>query len=214
MCRQWRLPDSGIWEVRGPLRHYTFSKVMCWAAFDRLLRLHDCRAIELAPARRRRFNEERAAICKAIEERGFNAQLGSYTGELDGERLDAALLLMVCVGYKDANDPRMRSTYDRIHQRLGRNGLLHRYERDGDDLRGTEGTFGICSFWAIDNLAKRGEVDEAERRFEHMLGYANDVGLYAEEIDADERRAAWQLPAGVHAYRPDQRGGGDRGRQI
>ena len=149
--------DSSIWEVRGPLRHYTFSKVMCWAALDGLLKLHDDGALALSPAKVEAFGRERAAIEQAIERRGFNAAIGSYASVLDGDKVDASLLLMACIGYKDAGDPRMRATYDRIHQRLGRNGLLYRYERF-DGIDGVEGAFGICGFWAIDNLAKRGEL--------------------------------------------------------
>jgi GH15 family glucan-1,4-alpha-glucosidase len=100
---------------------------------------------------------------------------------------------MACIGYKDADDPRMRATYDRIHQRLGRNGLLYRYERF-DGIDGVEGAFGICGFWAIDNLAKRGDLDAAERRFQHMLGHANDLGLYAEEIDVASGAALGNFP--------------------
>src|SRR5205823_13023769 len=103
---------------------------------------------------------------------------------LDGDEVDASLLLMACLGYKDADDPRMRSTYQRIQQRLGRHGLLYRYERRDEAMDGVEGAFGICGFWAIDNLAKRGELGEAERSFRHLLSFANDLGLYAEEIDA------------------------------
>jgi len=193
VCRQWRESDSSIWEVRGPLRHYTFSKVMCWAALDGLLKLHDDGALVLSSAKVDAFGRERAAIEQAIERRGFNAALGSYTSVLDGDKVDASLLLMACIGYKDAGDPRMRATYDRIHQRLGRNGLLHRYERF-DGMDGVEGAFGICGFWAIDNLAKRGDLDAAERRFHHMLSFANDLGLFAEEIDIASGAALGNFP--------------------
>ena len=193
VCRQWRESDSSIWEVRGPLRHYTFSKVMCWAALDGLLKLHDDGALVLSSAKVDAFGRERAAIEQAIERRGFNPALDSYVSVLDGDKVDASLLLMACVGYKDAGDPRMRATYDRIHQRLGRNGLLHRYERF-DGMDGVEGAFGICGFWAIDNLAKRGDLDAAERRFHHMLSFANDLGLFAEEIDIASGAALGNFP--------------------
>ena len=130
---------------------------MCWAALDGLLKLHDDGALALSPTKVEAFGRERAAIEQAIERRGFNAAIGSYASVLDGDKVDASLLLMACIGYKDAGDPRMRATYDRIHQRLGRNGLLYRYERF-DGIDGVEGAFGICGFWAIDNLAKRGDA--------------------------------------------------------
>ncbi len=182
VCRQWQEPDSGMWEIRGERRHYTFSKVMCWTALDRLIKLHDRGAISLnLPTEHYRRVEQ--SIKDAIETRGFNQELGSYTSELDGSQVDAALLLMACIGYKDASHPRMVSTYELVHKRLGRGGLLYRYEPDYDGFGSEEAAFGICSFWAIDNLAKRRDVPAAERAFEHLLGFANDVGLFAEEID-------------------------------
>lgn len=184
VCRLWKEPDNGIWEIRGGRRHYTFSKVMCWAALDRLLRMHDSGVISLGP-HASHFRDVRQAIENVIETRGYNERLASYTGELDGDRVDAALLLMGCIGYKHPSHPRMVSTFDLIHQRLGRNGLLYRYEPDYDGFGSPEAAFGICSFWAIDNLAKRGDVQAAEEAFEHLLSFANDVGLFAEEIDVD-----------------------------
>ena len=121
----------------------------------------------------------------AIESRGFNAQLQSYVQTFDGDRADASLLLMACLGYKDPNDPRMRGTYDLICKRLGRNGLLYRYEQDVDGLPPGEGAFGICSFWAVDYLVCRGDADAARKMFEHVISLANDLGLFAEEIDPE-----------------------------
>ena len=193
VCRQWREPDSGIWEIRGPRRQYTFSKVMCWTAMDRLIKLHDRGFISLDTSveRLRRVQRE---IEDVIETRGFNRKLGSYTSELDGEHVDAALLLMASIGYRDAAHPRMVSTYNLIHERLACNGLLFRYERNYDGFSSQEAAFGICSFWAVDNLAKRPEVAVAARDFEHLLGFANDVGLFAEEIDGTTGAAIGNLP--------------------
>lgn len=193
VCRQWQEPDSGMWEIRGPRRHYTFSKVMCWTAMDRLLKLHDRGAIYLGSSADR-FRRVRHAIGEAIETRGFNQELGSYTAEFDSDKVDAALLLMSCIGYNKASDPRMISTYALIHQRLARNGLLYRYEPAYDGFDSEEAAFGICSFWAVDNLAKRGDVAAAERAFEHLLGFANDVGLFAEEIDVATGEAIGNFP--------------------
>jgi GH15 family glucan-1,4-alpha-glucosidase len=180
VCKQWRDPDSGIWEIRGPKRHYTFSKVMCWTALDSLLKLKDrgCLHVDVET-----FRRERDEIETVIESRGFNEALGSYVRELDGDRLDASLLLMGCLGYKHPDDARMRATFDRIQERLGRNGLLYRYDEGSDHLPSREGAFGICSFWAIDNLGRRGDAEAAERAFQHILSFSNDVGLFAEEID-------------------------------
>jgi GH15 family glucan-1,4-alpha-glucosidase len=190
-CRLWREPDHGIWEIRGAKRHYTFSKVMCWAALDCLVKLHE-RGVLRVDAER--FCRERDTIADTIEDRGFNAWLGSYVSELDGDHVDAALLLMGCLGYKDPRDPRMASTFDRIEERLGRGGLLYRYEQGGDSLRGQEGAFGICSFWAVDNLARRGDVQAAKDWFGRVLAFANDLGLFAEQIDLETGAALGNFP--------------------
>jgi GH15 family glucan-1,4-alpha-glucosidase len=193
VCRQWREPDHSIWEMRGEPRHHTFSKMMCWLALDRLLALDRKDAISLGPLAEP-FRRERQAIAEAIEQRGFNRQIASYASELGGDRVDATLMLMACFGYKPANDPRVVSTYERIWQRLGRNGLLDRYERGIDGLGGDEGTFGICSFWGAHHLACRGDVVEAKKLFEHVLSFANDVGLFAEEIHPETGDALGNFP--------------------
>jgi GH15 family glucan-1,4-alpha-glucosidase len=191
VVEQWREPDHGIWEVRGPKRHYTFSKVMCWSALDSLLKLHERGAVRVDADVLR---GERDAIAAAIETRGYNESIGSYVGEFEGDGVDAALLLMGCLAYKDPRHPRMRSTFARIHERLGRNGLLYRYERGYDGVPSGEGAFAICSFWAIDNLAKRGDLEAAQRAFEHVLAYANDLQLFAEEIDPTTGAALGNFP--------------------
>jgi GH15 family glucan-1,4-alpha-glucosidase len=194
ICRQWREPDSSIWEIRGPPRQYTFSKVMCWAALDRLLKLQACGAVSLRSAEVERFTQTREAIAGAIERRGYNPAIASYVSELDGSQVDASLLLMARVGYKHPGDPRMRSTYDLLQRRLARNGLLHRYEPGYDGFDSEEGAFGICSFWSIDNLAQRGDLAAAERSIEHLLSFANDLGLYAEEVDTQSGAALGNFP--------------------
>ena len=193
VCKIWREPDNGIWEIPDPRRQYTLSKVLCWVALDRLLALEKRGMIDLG-LRRQRFLREREAIGRCIEERGFNSELESYTSELDGREVDAGLLLMVCVGYKNADAPRVISTYRRVNKELGRGGLLYRYRPGSDGMQGEEGAFGICSFWAVDHLAGRGRIDEAERYFDHVLSFANDVGLFAEEIDPETRAALGNFP--------------------
>jgi GH15 family glucan-1,4-alpha-glucosidase len=179
VCRQWRSPDHGIWEIRGEPRHYTFSKVMCWTALDALLDLSARGRLSL-PAE---VQGARDALRGLIEQRGFHAGLGAYAAVLDDDRVDASLLLAGCLGYADPGSERMRGTFARVHERLARNGLLLRYESGFDGIAAPEGAFGICSFWAIDNLARRGDRHEAHRAFQHVLGFANDVGLFAEEIE-------------------------------
>ena len=129
-----------------------------------------------------------------IETRGFNSEIQAYTGELDGDQVDASVLLMPSVGYRDANDPRVRSTYDLIRQRLGQDGLLQRYESGVDGLSGDEGAFGICSFWALEQVALRGELAQAESQFDHLLSFGNDVGLFAEEVDSRSGQALGNFP--------------------
>lgn len=181
VCRLWEEPDHSIWEIRGEPRQYTFSKVMCWTALDALLSLSVQGKLK-APAS---FEATRTALRHLIETRGYNHRIDSYVAVLDGASVDASLLLMGCLDYLDPREVRMRATLSRIQQRLSRNGLLFRYERGQDGISVTEGAFGICSFWAIENLAKRGDGEAAQRSFEHVLGFANDLGLFAEEIDAD-----------------------------
>jgi GH15 family glucan-1,4-alpha-glucosidase len=180
----WRDPDSGIWEVRGALRHYTYSKMMCWVGLDRLLTLDDLGVLKLG---RERAETERVRqeIAAMIELEAYNERLGAYAGELGGEVLDASILTMASVGYRPANDPRVISTHARIREVLGQgsHGLIRRYDPIWDGLEGGEGAFGICSFWAVEQAAREGDPDAAERRLERLLTLANDVGLFAEEAD-------------------------------
>ena len=188
---EWHRPDSGMWEIRGEPRHFTMSKVWCWTALRSLLALHERGLLEI------RVGAVRAGLRMielAIEARGFNETLGSYVAAFDGSDVDASLLLMASLGYKNADDARMRGTYDRIHERLSRNGLLYRYETRFDGLPAQEGTFGICSFWAVDHLVCRGDCDAARAVFEHALSFANDVGLFAEEIDPDSGAQLGNFP--------------------
>jgi GH15 family glucan-1,4-alpha-glucosidase len=191
VLEQWQCADSGMWEVRGEPRHYTMSKVWCWTALRALLELHERGLLEI---RADAVRSGLRAIETAIESRGFSEALGSYVAAFDGDEVDAGLLLMPTLGYKSAGDARMRGTYDRIHERLSRNGLLYRYETRLDRMPAREGAFGICSFWVVDHLVCRGELAAAHGVFEHALSYANDVGLFAEEIDPDSGEQLGNFP--------------------
>ncbi len=193
VCKKWREADHGIWEMRGKPRQYTFSKLMCWLALDRLLKLDAQRILSLGSLAKQ-FCTERQAIAESIEQRGFNAGIASYASELDGDRVDASLLLMPCVGYKPADDPRIVSTYERIWERLGCDGLLQRYERGYDEMPSHEGAFGICNYWAVHHLACRKDTREAKRLFERVTSFANDVGLFGEEIDLQSGAALGNFP--------------------
>jgi GH15 family glucan-1,4-alpha-glucosidase len=191
VLKRWREPDEGIWEGRSGRSHHTHSKMMCWVALDRIVRMHDAGRIEVEVEA---FRAERDAIRREIERRAWNPRLGAYTRLFDGENLDASLLTMPTYGYRDGDDPRMRSTCARIREWLGRGPLIYRYLDTDDGLPPGEGAFGICSFWAVECLARGGELDAATEAFERLLGYANDVGLYAEEIDPDTGAALGNFP--------------------
>jgi GH15 family glucan-1,4-alpha-glucosidase len=191
VCRRWSEPDEGIWEPRGGRRHNTYSKAMCWVALERLCHLNDAGHIDVPTARYRQVQRE---IRDAVESRGYNAAIESYACTLDGDTVDASLLLLSRYGYVDAASERMRTTYQRVRAKLGTDGLLYRYLGDDDGLPGHEGAFGICSFWAVSHLAQAGEHDQAAAVFEHVLQFANDLGLFAEEIDPDSGAALGNFP--------------------
>jgi GH15 family glucan-1,4-alpha-glucosidase len=192
VCKRWHEPDEGIWEARSERCQHTHSKVLCWVALDRLIRMHEAGQISVRVAELR---AQREAIRTEIESRGYNEHLGSYTAELDRDDLDASLLTLPLYGYVEASDPRMLSTLARVFETLGRGELIYRYPAARyDGLPAGEGAFGICSFWAVECLARSGRVGEASRVFERLLGYANDVGLFAEEIDTATGAALGNFP--------------------
>jgi GH15 family glucan-1,4-alpha-glucosidase len=182
VCRRWREPDEGIWEVRGGRRHHTYSKAMCWVALDRLVNLHGTRHL-VAPVDR--FRAVRDEIRQEIERSGYDAQRSSYVSVFGGRDLDASLLLLARYGYAGASEPRMRATWTAIERDLARGPLVYRYRAEQDGLPAGEAAFGICSFWAVDYRARGGDLDGAHRAFEQLLTYATDTGLFAEEIDPD-----------------------------
>jgi alpha,alpha-trehalase len=175
----WQRPDSGIWEVRTEPRHYVHSKVMCWVAFDRAIRI----AEELggAPAIDR-WRHARAAIHDEVLERGWSGRKNCFVQYYGSDTLDAANLLIPVVGFLPGDDPRVRSTIRATLDELTRDGMLYRYTGD-DGLAGGEGVFSICTFWLADALILAGEVENGERVFRRMLRFANHLGLYSEELD-------------------------------
>ena len=183
-ARRWREKGAGMWEMRGEPRHHLSSKVLCWVALER--------ALELAPRLGEHANvehwvAEREAIREAILTRGWSESRHAYAQSFESDQLDAAQLLMPIFGFLPATDERMRSTIDAIADELTEDGLVLRYRNEeglnADGLTGEEGTFVICSFWLVSALAKAGELDRAEALFDKLAGYANDLGLLAEEID-------------------------------
>jgi GH15 family glucan-1,4-alpha-glucosidase len=191
VCKLWREPDDGIWEKRSGRVHHTYSKMMCWVALDRLLKLARMGKVRVPIEQ---FEHERDAIEDTVERRGFNVDLNSYVAELDGDMPDASLILAARCGYRPADHPRMVGTYDFIDRSLGINGMLYRYVPATDGLPGKEGTFGIASFWAVEYLARAGRIAEASERFERLLKRGNDLGLYAEEMDPETGAALGNFP--------------------
>lgn len=183
-ARRWVEPDSGMWEMRGKQRHHLSSKVLCWVALDR--------AVKLAPrlgrhARTEAWAAERDRIRAAVLERGWSERRRAYTQAFDSDELDAAALLMPLYGFLPATDERMYATIEAIARELTDDGLVLRYrvtrDRNIDGLSGKEGTFVLCSFWLASALAQAGQPDRAKALFDRVSGFANDLGLLGEEID-------------------------------
>jgi GH15 family glucan-1,4-alpha-glucosidase len=182
VCQTWTLKDRGIWEVRGPERHFTYSKLMCWVALDRMLAIAERFGWDEGTDR---WREERSAIRAAILEEGYDADLGSFVQAFGEKTLDASNLLIARVGFLPAGDPRFQGTIEATLRDLMENGLVYRYraEEAADGVSGGEGAFGLCTFWLVDALSLSGRVEEARVIFDGMLARANDLGLFAEEID-------------------------------
>jgi GH15 family glucan-1,4-alpha-glucosidase len=190
VCDNWAREDEGVWEVRGGRRHFVFSRLMCWVAVDRGLRLADKRSL---PADRGRWLRVRDEIYEEVMRKGWDPQRRAFVQAYGSPALDASNLLMPLVFFTAPNDPRMLSTVDAIRKPLAQGGLaagglVYRYNpREAPDgLPGTEGTFNMCSFWLVEALTRAGRtdrrrLDEARLLFEEMLGYANHLGLYAEQ---------------------------------
>ncbi|MEV6398970.1 glycoside hydrolase family 15 protein [Streptomyces sp. NPDC051907] len=177
----WDRPDEGIWETRGGRKDFTYSRLMSWVAFDRGIRL----AREYArPADLNRWTAARDEIFLQVMERGWSERRQAFVQHYDTEVLDASLLLMPLVGFVSPRDPRWLSTLDAMERELVSDSLVYRYDPSAspDGLRGSEGTFTLCTFHYVMALARAGRVDEARYAFEKMLTYANHVGLFAEEI--------------------------------
>ena len=191
VCRIWRQPDSGIWEVRSQPVHFTHSKMMCWVALDRALRLCDTGHVPSRHAET--WRHEALAIREFIETRCWSERLGSYTRHSGGDELDASLLLGVLLGYESPDPERLAATVNALRRNLGRGPLISRYTGE-DGLRGAEGAFLCCSFWLADALVRIGRLDEATELMEQLIALANDVGLYAEELDPHTNELLGNIP--------------------
>ena len=182
LSANWRRPDEGIWEVRGGRQEFLFSRVMCWVAFDRAIRLATKRSF---PAPLARWYETRDSIFQDVFTRFWNPGLSAFVQHAGAATLDAAALLMPLVRFVSPTDPRWISTLRAIERELVSDSLVYRYRLAGgfsDGLTGEEGTFSMCSFWYVECLSRMGDLHKARFFFEKMLGYANHLGLYGEEL--------------------------------
>ncbi|HEX4445851.1 MAG TPA: glycoside hydrolase family 15 protein [Polyangiaceae bacterium] len=190
----WDKPDEGIWEVRGPARQFTHSKIMAWVAFDR-----GVRRLEAAGAggeTLERWRALRGTMHADICKKGYDGEIGGFVQSYGSKRLDASLLMVPLVGFLPIDDPRVLGTIRAIEEHLVFDGLVQRYESDRqvDGLPAGEGTFLPCSFWLADNWALMGQRDRASRLFERLVGLSNDVGLLAEEYDVGAGRLVGNFP--------------------
>jgi GH15 family glucan-1,4-alpha-glucosidase len=191
----WQEPDEGLWEIRGPRRHFTHSKVMAWVGVDRAVKAVDLYhlhgPVDRWRALRRKLHDE---VC----ERGYDADRNTFVQSYGSKLLDASLLMIPLVGFLPATDQRMRGTVRAIQRDLCPDGLVLRYDADGssnvDGLPPGEGAFLACSFWLADNLALMGHHDQARELFERLLSLRNDLGLLAEEYDVALGRQLGNFP--------------------
>jgi GH15 family glucan-1,4-alpha-glucosidase len=192
---QWSEPDNGIWEVRGERRHFVFSKVMTWLAFDRAIR-----AIEQFGMKGPldRWKKIRAEIHAEVCEKGFDPELGSFVQSYGSKSLDASLLQIAMVGFLPIGDRRIQGTIDAVKKNLMIDGFVRRYDPKTaqDGLPGDEGIFLACTFWLVDCLVLQGKKDEARQLFERAISVRNDLGLLAEEYDPSEGRLLGNFPQG------------------
>jgi GH15 family glucan-1,4-alpha-glucosidase len=189
----WREPDDGIWESRGPRRHYTYSKVMAWVVFDRAVRIAERFGLEAPVERWRQVRDEiHAEVC----ERGYDAERRTFTQYYGSNELDASVLNIPLVGFLPGTDERVSGTIDAVVRELGRDGFVSRYStaQTDDGLTGDEGQFLACSFWLVSAMAMNGRTQEARGLFDRLTGLANDLGLLAEEYDVARRRQVGNFP--------------------
>ncbi|MDQ3856737.1 MAG: glycoside hydrolase family 15 protein, partial [Chloroflexota bacterium] len=189
-AEHWHEPDHGLWEIRGEPRHYVHSKVMCWTALDRGLRLAE-EGMRKAPERR--WEKTRDEIREAIESEGYDEERGVFVQAFGSKELDAALLLLPKVEFVDFKDERMVRTTDAIREELDDDGLIKRFRREGQE----EGAFLACSFWLAECLAHQGRIDEARKVFDRTVSCGNDLGLFSEEYDTEGTELLGNFPQGL-----------------
>ena len=191
--RHWNEPDNGLWEIRGPRRHFTHSRVMVWVALDRAIEAVERHGLK-GPVDT--WRELRTAVKAEVMERGYNAQRGSFTQHYDTTEVDASLLILPSVGFIDAHDPRFLGTVRAVEQDLVRDGLVLRYRTEAgiDGLPGDEHPFMACSFWLVTAYAHIGRLEEAHGLMHRLVALTNDVGLLSEEYDPEHSRMVGNFP--------------------
>jgi len=200
LAAHWDQPDEGIWEVRGPRRHFVHSKVMAWVAFDRRIKLAEAGQADCAEADLRKWRGTRAAIHAQVCEHGYSRSAGAFTQYYGRQELDAAALLIGEVGFLPPDDERVISTVHTIKRELMKDGLVMRYSTAGDGdhpvdgLPGSEGSFLACSFWLVSALHQIGDEEEASALFDRLLALRNDLGLLSEEYDTRYDRMVGNFP--------------------
>jgi GH15 family glucan-1,4-alpha-glucosidase len=181
VCAHWDQPDEGIWETRGGRKNFLYSRLMCWVAIERAIRMARRRGL---PADLTYWEQSRDAIYRQIMKHGWSDTRRAFIQHYGDDVLDASVLMMPLAKFISPTDPKWLSTLDALTADLVSDSLVYRYDPEAspDGLRGEEGTFSICSFWYVEALTRSGRIDEARLAFEKMLTYANHLGLYAEQI--------------------------------
>lgn len=188
--RNWKKPDRGIWEIRNEPKHFTFSKVLCWVAVDRAIKIAQ---LIKQPEYFHAWEKLKNLIKLDILKNAWNEELKAFTQVYDTPDLDASVLLMESFGFIGVSDPKYVSTVHAVRRHLSHNGLLYRY-RNNDDFGMPESAFTICSFWLINSLWKIGETEEAEKMFDRILSYGNHLGLFSEDIDFNSKQLLGNFP--------------------
>ena len=193
MAKHWDQPDNGLWEIRGPLRHFTHSRVMVWAAFDRAIAAVERHGL---PGPVDEWRAIRDKIREEVLEKGFDTERNTFTQHYDTSEVDAALLMLPEVGFIDGDDPKMLGTIKAIEEDLLTDGFLLRYRTSSgvDGLSGSEHPFLACSFWLVEAYARAGRIADAEKLMDRLLELPNDVGLLAEEYDPVQKRFVGNFP--------------------
>jgi GH15 family glucan-1,4-alpha-glucosidase len=193
LSKIWKEPDSGIWEMRGPPRHFTYSKVMAWVAYDRAIKSAETFGLE-GPVDE--WRKMRDVVCEDVCAHAYDQELGTFTQAYGSKALDANLLLLPCVGFLPVSDPRIARTIEAIERDLRSDGFVMRYNTADveDALPPGEGAFLACSFWLVDVYILQGRYDDADRLFRRLVGLRNDVGLLSEEYDPRTKRLVGNFP--------------------